>query len=62
MKSMEKAAYKNAELSIEERVADLLPRMSLEQKIAQLNCLFANGGVAPDMEQMKEVLADLGVL
>ncbi len=62
MKSMEKAAYKNAELSIEERVADLLPRMSLEQKIAQLNCLFANGGVAPDKEQMKDGIGQVSAI
>jgi beta-glucosidase len=34
----EKASYLNANLSIEKRVKDLLARMTLEEKIAQLQC------------------------
>ena len=33
------AAYRNRELPVEERVADLLGRMTLEEKIAQLYCV-----------------------
>jgi len=34
--------YKNPRLSVEQRVADLLSRMTLEEKIAQLTCLWTN--------------------
>jgi beta-glucosidase len=33
--------YKNPRLSVEQRVADLLSRMTLEEKIAQLTCLWS---------------------
>lgn len=33
-------AYKNADLSVDERVADLLKRMTLEEKVAQLVCIW----------------------
>ncbi|HSD45420.1 MAG TPA: glycoside hydrolase family 3 N-terminal domain-containing protein [Pyrinomonadaceae bacterium] len=43
MNSQEKAPdYKNPRLPVERRVADLLSRMTLEEKIAQLTCLWAN--------------------
>src|SRR5689334_15932779 len=32
--------YKNANLPVERRVADLLSRMTLEEKVAQLTCLW----------------------
>ena len=32
--------YKNAQLPVERRVADLLGRMTLEEKVAQLTCLW----------------------
>ena len=32
--------YKNAELPCDERVEDLLSRMTLEEKIAQMHCLW----------------------
>lgn len=32
--------YKNARLPVEQRVADLLSRMTLEEKVAQLTCLW----------------------
>jgi beta-glucosidase len=35
-------AYKNPRLSVEQRVGDLLSRMTLEEKIAQLTCLWSN--------------------
>jgi len=34
--------YKNAALPVDQRVADLLSRMTLEEKVAQLTCLWAN--------------------
>lgn len=36
----EKPLYKNAKLSINERVKDLLARMTLEEKVAQMICLW----------------------
>jgi len=48
--------YKNRQLSVEQRVADLLSRMTLEEKVAQTQALWqkkalimdANGNFAPD--------------
>ena len=34
--------YKNANLPVDRRVADLLSRMTIEEKVAQLICLWAN--------------------
>ena len=34
--------YKNPRLSVDVRVADLLSRMTLEEKVAQLTCLWGN--------------------
>jgi beta-glucosidase len=34
--------YKNPRLPVERRVADLVSRMTLEEKVAQLTCLWAN--------------------
>lgn len=34
--------YKNSRLPVERRVADLLSRMTIEEKIAQLTCLWGN--------------------
>ena len=36
-------AYRNPNLSVDERVADLLKRMTLEEKIAQLVCIWPRG-------------------
>src|SRR5437899_11031008 len=35
-------AYKNPRLSVDQRVDDLLSRMRLEEKIAQMTCLWSN--------------------
>src|SRR5215468_6354286 len=37
-------AYKNAKLSLEQRVADLLSRMTLEEKLAQIDSAWENSG------------------
>jgi beta-glucosidase len=43
MNSQEKVPdYKNPSLPVEKRVADLLSRMTLEEKVAQLTCLWGN--------------------
>ena len=43
MKSQEKIPdYKNPRLPVERRVADLLSRMTIEEKVAQLTCLWGN--------------------
>ena len=38
----DRPAYKNPRLPVEQRVADLLSRMTPEEKVAQLVCLWAN--------------------
>jgi beta-glucosidase len=38
----DRPAYKNPRLPVEQRVADLLSRMTLEEKVAQLTCLWTN--------------------
>ena len=49
--------YKDATLSIDERVEALLPLMSLEEKVAQMRIFHANIGAKPD-ENGKLVLSD----
>src|SRR5690348_12137401 len=60
--------YKNSKLPVDTRVADLLKRMTLEEKVAQLTCLWqsrpqmkANGDLANDWgdlspEKAKQVM------
>jgi beta-glucosidase len=40
---LEKAPYKDPSLPIDERVEDLLGRMTLDEKIAQLGCVWSTG-------------------
>ena len=56
--SQEKApAYKNARLPLDQRVADLLSRMTLEEKIAQLTCLWSN---RPQVKPQTDFSSDRG--
>src|SRR2546426_3108857 len=56
--SQDKApAYKNARLSVDQRVTDLLSRMTLEEKIAQLTCLWSN---RPQVKPQTDFSTDRG--
>ena len=56
--------YKDANAPIEIRIADLLPRMTLEEKIMQLNqyTLGRNNNVNNIGEEVKEIPAEIGSL
>jgi beta-glucosidase len=57
-RSQEKAPdYKNPRLPVEQRVADLLSRMTLEEKVAQLTCLW---GERPQMKPQTDFSTDRG--
>ncbi|WP_298551424.1 glycoside hydrolase family 3 N-terminal domain-containing protein [uncultured Algibacter sp.] len=47
-KASSSADYKDASLSIDERVEALLPKLSLEEKVAQMRIFHANIGTKPD--------------
>ena len=49
--------YKNPRLPVERRVADLLSRMTLEEKVAQLTCLWAN---RPQVNPQTDFATDRG--
>ena len=56
--SQDKApAYKNARLPVDQRVTDLLSRMTLEEKIAQLTCLWSN---RPQVKPQTDFSSDRG--
>ena len=55
MGKQETIPYKDPDLNIEERINDLISRMTLSQKIAQLNCVMANG------TQLNEELLSNGI-
>ena len=49
--------YKNPRLPVDVRVADLLSRMTLEEKVAQLTCLWAN---RPQVNPQTDFATDRG--
>jgi beta-glucosidase len=49
--------YKNPRLPVERRVADLLSRMTLEEKVAQLTCLW---GARPQVNPQTDFATDRG--
>ncbi|HEU4770178.1 MAG TPA: glycoside hydrolase family 3 N-terminal domain-containing protein, partial [Pyrinomonadaceae bacterium] len=49
--------YKNARLPVDRRVADLLSRMTLEEKVAQLTCLWAS---RPQVNPQTDFATDRG--
>src|SRR5580765_6725067 len=51
--------YKNPSLSVDARVADLLKRMSVEEKVAQLTCLWAQ---RPQVNPQTDFANDRGEL
>ncbi|MGH9882200.1 MAG: glycoside hydrolase family 3 N-terminal domain-containing protein, partial [Pyrinomonadaceae bacterium] len=56
--SQEKTAdYRNRQLPVERRVADLLSRMTLEEKVAQLVCLWAG---RPQVKPQTDFSTDRG--
>lgn len=55
--------YKDASLPIEERVEDLMSRMSIQQKIDQISCLFTSGEGIPDFEKLiPEGIGNVGAM
>lgn len=52
-------AYKNPNLSVDERVADLLKRMTVEEKVAQLTCVW---GQRPQVKPQTDFSTDRGDL
>ncbi|MFS4417375.1 glycoside hydrolase family 3 N-terminal domain-containing protein [Maribacter sp. 2307ULW6-5] len=48
LSAQQKMPYQDASLSFEERINDLLPRMSVEEKVAQMRIFHANIGVESD--------------
>jgi hypothetical protein len=51
--------YKNANLAVDARVADLLKRMTIEEKVAQLTCLWQQ---RPEMKPAGDLANDRGEL
>lgn len=49
---MEKILYKDKNASIKKRVEDLLPRMTLEEKVAQLGCMTVVQDAVPQMDKI----------
>ena len=52
--SMSSIAYPDPKLSPEQRAAALLAEMTLDEKMAQVNCVFPYGGVEYDFDWIAE--------
>ncbi|WP_372846524.1 glycoside hydrolase family 3 N-terminal domain-containing protein, partial [Pontiella sp.] len=50
--------YKNASLTVDERVADLLARMTLEEKVLQMRMFHANRGIRLNKDDQMELKGD----
>jgi hypothetical protein len=50
--AQETPAYRNPSLPVEQRVGDLLPRMTLKEKVAQLLSTWQNPDSKEDQSQM----------
>ncbi len=57
MQTQKQLPYRNSQLSIDERVKDLLGRMTLEEKIAQMSCLW---GKKPQVREDPSFATDRG--
>jgi beta-glucosidase len=63
MKSVETLPYQNPSLALEKRVDDLLHRMTLTQKIAQLNCTMSMAGAFDKMEmQLANGMGEIAIM
>jgi beta-glucosidase len=63
MKSVKPLPYKNPSLALEQRVEDLLSRMTLTQKIAQLNCSMSMGGAFDNPElQLANGIGEIAIM
>jgi beta-glucosidase len=51
-RAQEVSAYRDAKLPMEDRVADLIGRMTLEEKVAQLEGTWQNRGIQKDVSQL----------
>jgi len=63
MKPVKSLPYKNPSLALEKRVEDLLSRMTLTQKIAQLNCTMSLAGAFDKMEmQLANGIGEIAIM
>jgi beta-glucosidase len=63
MKSVQTLPYKNPSLALGKRVDDLLSRMTLTQKIAQLNCTMSMAGAFDKMEmQLANGIGEIAIM
>jgi beta-glucosidase len=63
MRSVQTPPYKNPSLAIEKRVDDLLSRMTLTQKIAQLNCTMSMAGTFDQIDsQLANGIGEIAIM
>ena len=54
--------YKDAERSIDERVEDLISRMTLQQKITQLQCRYLIDDSVQELDTLSEGIVEVAIL